>query len=268
MQHSDAALLHPSQVDRELMQYESHLPSRTFQATKDRVADWIAQYSLEESADGRRKVHVAFMVEMIEYPEEEEGEITASTDDVTQLSYTAVGNVSIFQYGSDGEFFLSYLTFRAFLRQGFAREAVGTLMNWAFERLPGLKGTNARILADVDPRNSASLELLQSKFSARVIGSEQATMKVGNQWVDSVYLAVDRESFAECGWKQQYLHQYARVPKVYLDDLQNEDLIPESAWSCEAMKLALSPTDEAEIKEDTEESASVSMPSFLEFMGS
>lgn len=246
------------------MQYESHLPSANFQQTRARVYQWVAQYRLEQSVDGRRKAHVTFIVERVESPqqtktastsepaddtsgsstpEREEGEIPPShppTDDRGDPSpsaspspprCTAVGVVSLFQSdvdpaagggGGDGDdFFLSYLTFRPHLRRGYATAAVGALLTWAFARLTDLRRQrqHARIFADVDPRNVASLGLLQSKFGFVPVGHRRSSMQVGGEWVDSVYLAVDRTRFeSHDGWRKNFLAEHQRLPAVCLED--------------------------------------------------
>ena len=64
---------------------------------------------------------------------------------------------------------------------GLASESVAAVIERARDR-----GVD-RILADVDPRNAASLRLL-ARMGFRETGRANATMKVGDQWVNSVYL--------------------------------------------------------------------------------
>lgn len=68
--------------------------------------------------------------------------------------------------------------------QGLAREAVEAVIERA--RTRGV----SRITADVDPRNAASLALLAKAGFART-GEAKATMLVGEEWVDSVYLELN-----------------------------------------------------------------------------
>lgn len=71
--------------------------------------------------------------------------------------------------------------------QGFAREAVGAVLHRAFgiHALP-------RVLADVDPRNKASLRLL-ARLGFVETHRQERTWLIGEMWVDSVYLALDRD---------------------------------------------------------------------------
>ena len=65
--------------------------------------------------------------------------------------------------------------------RGFASEAVGAILARAFAQ-----GRPA-ITADVDPRNDKSLRLL-TRLGFKESGRAERTLKVGEQWVDSVYL--------------------------------------------------------------------------------
>ncbi len=68
--------------------------------------------------------------------------------------------------------------------RGLAREAVGLVI--ARARARGVTS----IRADVDPRNIASLIPLR-RMGFIQTGEAKATMKVGDEWVDSLYLALD-----------------------------------------------------------------------------
>ncbi len=52
-----------------------------------------------------------------------------------------------------------------------------------------------RLTADADPRNSASIAVL-TRLGFRETGRAERTMKVGNEWVDSVRFALNRADFA------------------------------------------------------------------------
>jgi len=69
--------------------------------------------------------------------------------------------------------------------RGLGKEAVGAVIARAFAR--GL----ATIKADVDPRNTRSLVLLRGLGFIQT-GSAERTLKVGEEWVDSVYLELKR----------------------------------------------------------------------------
>ncbi len=73
--------------------------------------------------------------------------------------------------------------------QGFAREAVGMVIARGFtvHHLP-------RILADVDPRNKASIRVLERLGFAETHRAAR-TWLVGEEWCDSVYFALTREDW-------------------------------------------------------------------------
>jgi RimJ/RimL family protein N-acetyltransferase len=70
--------------------------------------------------------------------------------------------------------------------RGYMTEAMGTLIPRLFARhdVPALT-------ADVDPRNAASLRLLD-RLGFREAGRAERTMLWGDEWCDSVYLALPR----------------------------------------------------------------------------
>lgn len=76
-----------------------------------------------------------------------------------------------------------------FWGRGFAREALALVLDRAF----GVHGL-PKVEADVDPRNAASLKLLES-LGFREIGRAERTWHVGDQWCDSVYLELDAPSW-------------------------------------------------------------------------
>ncbi|MEL0212554.1 MAG: GNAT family N-acetyltransferase [Novosphingobium sp.] len=73
--------------------------------------------------------------------------------------------------------------------RGFAREAVGAVIDrgFAVHHLP-------RIQADVDPRNKASIRLLERLGLAETHRAAR-TWLVGDEWCDSVYFALTREDW-------------------------------------------------------------------------
>ena len=73
--------------------------------------------------------------------------------------------------------------------RGFAREALGAVLARAFtaHRLP-------QVTADVDPRNDASLGLLES-FGFRRTGYRERSWLIGEEWCDSVDLALDAKDW-------------------------------------------------------------------------
>ncbi len=71
-------------------------------------------------------------------------------------------------------------------RRGVAREAMAAIIPRLFARWPV-----PALEADVDPRNAASLGLLRS-LGFQQTGFAERTWKVGDEWCDSVYLALGR----------------------------------------------------------------------------
>jgi ribosomal-protein-alanine N-acetyltransferase len=70
--------------------------------------------------------------------------------------------------------------------QGLAREALGAVITRVFAKFP-----IERIMADVDPRNAASLGLL-GQLGFRETHRAERTYKIGEEWCDSVYLSLAR----------------------------------------------------------------------------
>ena len=73
-----------------------------------------------------------------------------------------------------------------FWGKGLAHEAVGAAIEHVLATFP-----IAAIIADVDPRNAASLRLL-TRLGFVETGRAVRTMQVGEEWCDSVYLARHR----------------------------------------------------------------------------
>jgi len=70
--------------------------------------------------------------------------------------------------------------------QGLASEALGAAIAHVFARHPV-----AALTADVDPRNTASLRLLE-RLGFRETHRAERTMQIGDEWCDSVYLSLPR----------------------------------------------------------------------------
>jgi len=70
--------------------------------------------------------------------------------------------------------------------KGLAREAVGAVIAHVFEHFP-----ISAIVTDVDPRNAASLGLLK-RLGFVETGRAERTYQIGDEWVDSIYLALAR----------------------------------------------------------------------------
>lgn len=75
---------------------------------------------------------------------------------------------------------IGYIFHPDYWRQGFATEALTAVIALAFH--DGLE----RITADIDPRNVASIALLE-KLGFREFDRKSRTFKLGDTWCDSVY---------------------------------------------------------------------------------
>ena len=74
--------------------------------------------------------------------------------------------------------------------QGLAHEALGAVIAHLFATHP-----LDRLTADVDPRNTASLRLL-TRLGFAETGRAARTWRVGDEWCDSIYLALSRPAGA------------------------------------------------------------------------
>ena len=72
--------------------------------------------------------------------------------------------------------------------QGFVSEALAAIIPSIFKHFPA-----PALEADVDPRNAGSLAVLK-KLGFAETGRGERTMKLGDEWCDSVYLSLKRPS--------------------------------------------------------------------------
>jgi len=102
-------------------------------------------------------------------------------DFVIELEGRLIGKAGLYRFPD-----LGYLLDPAFWRRGLMREALGSVIARAFSvhDLP-------RLQADVDPRNAASIRLLE-RLGFRETHRQERTWLVGEQWCDSVYFVLDR----------------------------------------------------------------------------
>ena len=84
---------------------------------------------------------------------------------------------------------IGFILHPEFWGQGYAHEALKVVIGRAFDT-HGLP----RIEDDVDPRNTGSLKLL-SRLGFRETGRKERAWLVGDQWCDSVYLALDADAW-------------------------------------------------------------------------
>lgn len=73
--------------------------------------------------------------------------------------------------------------------RGLAREAVGAVVDHAFE----VRG-QTELTADVDPRNAASIRVLEGAGFRRT-GAAERTFQIGDVWVDSLFYGLDRQTW-------------------------------------------------------------------------
>ena len=82
---------------------------------------------------------------------------------------------------------IGYILHPHYWGRGLARECLAALVDRAFHRFD-----MAAVTADVDPRNAASLKLL-GRLGFIETGRQSATILVGDEWCDSVYLELPRD---------------------------------------------------------------------------
>jgi ribosomal-protein-alanine N-acetyltransferase len=75
-----------------------------------------------------------------------------------------------------------------FWGRGFATEASKAFIDYAFNQT-----ATTELTADVDPRNTASLRTL-TKLGFTETGRAERTFLLGDEWCDSIYLALPRPS--------------------------------------------------------------------------
>ena len=151
----DAPALHTMLSDPETMRYWSTPPHATLAETEAWVADGLAAM---ERGDGQ--------------------------DFVVLQDSQVIGRVA-FWMGNE----IGFLFSRAVWGKGYAQEAMIAVLRYGFAQL-GF--TSVR--ADVDPNNERSLKLLERVGFQRT-GYAERTFKIGEVWVDSVYLELDAEAF-------------------------------------------------------------------------
>ena len=101
-------------------------------------------------------------------------------DFIIELDGTLIGKAGLWRFPEIG-----FILRSDHWGQGYASEALRLVLDRAF----GVHGL-ATVKADVDPRNHASLTLLQ-RLGFRETGRKHRTWLVGGQWSDSVYLELD-----------------------------------------------------------------------------
>jgi RimJ/RimL family protein N-acetyltransferase len=153
----DAPVLHGMLSDPEVMRYWSSLPHTEMGET----ATWIAE-SIAAAARGN------------------------AHDFAVLQDGRMIGRVA-FWMGNE----IGFLFHRDSWGQGIAREATTALLRHGFTAL----GFDC-VRADVDPANARSLKLLE-RLGFRRTGFAERTFKIGETWVDSVFMELAKEDFAE-----------------------------------------------------------------------
>lgn len=95
----------------------------------------------------------------------------------------AIGNIGIWKQPEFG-----FILHPDAWGQGFGTEAAAAFLRYAFATYP-----MEAVTADVDPRNAASLGVL-GKLGFVETGRAERTFLLGEEWCDSVYLALRRPS--------------------------------------------------------------------------
>jgi len=146
----DVTALHRIFTHRRAMAYWSTLPHRDLAETRD----WLQS--------------------MIDIPAGE-GE-----DFIVEHAGRVIGKAGLYRFPETGFIFDPDVWGR-----GFAAEALRAVLDRAFavHRLES-------VIADVDPRNRASLTLLE-RLGFRETGRKARTWLIGDTWCDSVYLRLD-----------------------------------------------------------------------------
>jgi RimJ/RimL family protein N-acetyltransferase len=106
----------------------------------------------------------------------------AVTDDfVLEHEGRVIGKAGCWRLGEIG-----FILHPDYWGRGLAQEALGTAIPHIFATLPV-----DRLEADVDPRNAAALRLL-ARFGFHEVCRVERTVKLGDEWCDSVYLELPR----------------------------------------------------------------------------
>jgi [ribosomal protein S5]-alanine N-acetyltransferase len=104
-----------------------------------------------------------------------------SDDFIVELDGVVIGKAGCWRLPAVG-----YILHPDYWGRGFASEALRAAIAHVFETFP-----LPALIADVDPRNVASLALL-AKLGFREIQRASRTWQIGEEWCDSVYLGLPR----------------------------------------------------------------------------
>lgn len=95
---------------------------------------------------------------------------------------------------------IGFLLSRAYWGKGYMAEAFSALLEYLWS---GMGGEVQQLMADVDPRNDASLRILKN-FGFRETGFKEKTFETQLGWCDSVYLTLENpNSKDETHWEKE-----------------------------------------------------------------
>lgn len=104
-----------------------------------------------------------------------------SDDFIVELNGQVIGKAGCWRLPEVG-----YILHPDHWGKGYAAEALGAAISHVFANHPV-----TALVADVDPRNAASLRLLD-RLGFRETHRAERTMQIGDEWCDSVYLSLSR----------------------------------------------------------------------------
>ncbi|CAN5243910.1 GNAT family N-acetyltransferase [soil metagenome] len=119
------------------------------------------------------------------------GRMLAQTDDVSddfiiELEGRVVGKAGCYQVPNIG-----YMLHPDYWGRGIATEALTPIIAHVFGKFE-----IEAVIADVDPRNTASLALL-GRLGFVESGRAERTWQIGEEWCDSIYLSLSRQNAAK-----------------------------------------------------------------------
>ena len=107
-----------------------------------------------------------------------------AADFVVELDGRAVGKAGFYRLPEIG-----FILHPDVWGNGYAREAVAAVIDHVFEE----RG-QTELTADVDPRNAASIRVLE-RAGFRQTGAAERTFQIGDAWVDSLFYGLDRTTW-------------------------------------------------------------------------
>ena len=155
----DAAEMYKILSNDEAMRYWSSPPHSDFAQTQAWIADMVAATA------------------------------NASEDFIIEIDGRVAGKVGAYKLPEFG-----YILHPDFWGRGMATEAMCAFLGHVYQTRPDI----AALTTDIDPRNAASLRLME-KLGFRESGRAERTFETHIGWCDSVYFTVGRAAMAEFG---------------------------------------------------------------------